>query len=746
MRSKIPMKLILIGLLSQIDFSQSRAVNISNTWTLPQPGFNVFYRYFRDKISWFEADAVCQFHHANLVTVQNIEQFDAARTFLKDLDISDYVWIGLMRPTNADQFSWTNSKPLPISEGYWAEPWPVAETPLCAVIDPARDNRWHALRCGGPETAAFLCEMEIPDWALHCTANSEITVQYISDSGAVQLSRQCQNFTKEISCQSKMTQMAMYNELKCPEEQTTFTSTERTTVDESTTRIEETHPVVIIKNPQKMLEDVLSDIETNIEIDSNRLDIADVRRELVLMVGDQPIVENPEEDKKVLLKIPEKKEVYQKKSKSVKKETKNKDDGEMMMGDAPAEEAHDETLSTVITSSTTERQRRDTETTISVDLKVTTELASSTELNEGLTAEVTETISTDLSTEAPQVTTVVTEETTTKFIVQGVPLFHSQVVFKDPIPQIDAGNGTLDRKNVSKTEDHFIPPMLLVKARFTVTKSTEGSTEEASTELPTTSIPESSIVDNQSITQTTEEEKNLTTPKPTDSNDISTNEISSQSQLETTPALTSIANEKPINIEKRHDPRMGLLNSAQVTTHVPSTTVPIAFSSTEMLSSTTEEPTTMNTEEFSSTVFYDSSSVSEIIATEMNEMSSESSSTISSPESTAERLVESTTTQKVAEESTPIVLVSVTPIALKASEVSTSIEMNKLTTQMGNDIDGGHEMSHENFDENGSYEHHHPENNLNNEDFEPYKPNRHRSIIKSEHHHGPGFSIGKILG
>jgi hypothetical protein len=43
-------------------------VNISNTWTLPQAGFNVFYRYFRDKISWFEADAVCQFHHANLVT------------------------------------------------------------------------------------------------------------------------------------------------------------------------------------------------------------------------------------------------------------------------------------------------------------------------------------------------------------------------------------------------------------------------------------------------------------------------------------------------------------------------------------------------------------------------------------------------------------------------------------------------------------------------------------------------------
>ncbi|KAF7284160.1 hypothetical protein GWI33_022411 [Rhynchophorus ferrugineus] len=47
---------------------QSRAVNISNTWMLPEEGFPVFYRYFRDRISWYEADAVCQFHHANLVT------------------------------------------------------------------------------------------------------------------------------------------------------------------------------------------------------------------------------------------------------------------------------------------------------------------------------------------------------------------------------------------------------------------------------------------------------------------------------------------------------------------------------------------------------------------------------------------------------------------------------------------------------------------------------------------------------
>ena len=42
-----------------------------------------------------------------LVSVENIEQFDAARQFLKELDIPDFVWIGLMRPSNTDQFSWT---------------------------------------------------------------------------------------------------------------------------------------------------------------------------------------------------------------------------------------------------------------------------------------------------------------------------------------------------------------------------------------------------------------------------------------------------------------------------------------------------------------------------------------------------------------------------------------------------------------------------------------------------------------
>lgn len=53
-----------------------------------------------------------------------------------------------------------NSKILDREFGYWAEQIPAIDSPLCAVVDPMKDYRWHSLRCGGPDVASFLCEME----------------------------------------------------------------------------------------------------------------------------------------------------------------------------------------------------------------------------------------------------------------------------------------------------------------------------------------------------------------------------------------------------------------------------------------------------------------------------------------------------------------------------------------------------------------------------------------------------------
>lgn len=45
----------------------------------------------------------------------------------------------------------------------------------------------------------------VPRWALGCTLKTlpGTTVQYLSDSGAVELSRECNGVTKEITCQGR---------------------------------------------------------------------------------------------------------------------------------------------------------------------------------------------------------------------------------------------------------------------------------------------------------------------------------------------------------------------------------------------------------------------------------------------------------------------------------------------------------------------------------------------------------------
>lgn len=42
-----------------------------------------------------------------LLPVDNSFQFDATRDLLRELDVNDIVWIGLMRPQNSDRFMWS---------------------------------------------------------------------------------------------------------------------------------------------------------------------------------------------------------------------------------------------------------------------------------------------------------------------------------------------------------------------------------------------------------------------------------------------------------------------------------------------------------------------------------------------------------------------------------------------------------------------------------------------------------------
>ncbi|XP_049879880.1 uncharacterized protein LOC126376481 [Pectinophora gossypiella] len=212
--------LVLLALFAS---AQGRAVNISNTWVLPEEGFPVFYRYFRDRISWYEADAVCQFHHANLVTVDTTAQYDAVRAYLKELDISSAVWVGLIRSNPDGDFTWTDYRGLS-GDGYWSSAPDARTAPLCAAADPAADYRWEARACGGPTVASFICELPVPQWALGnegCMVRAlpALTILYLPESAAVQLTADCGLAgVKRVQCTGNVKRDALLKDLSCNEE------------------------------------------------------------------------------------------------------------------------------------------------------------------------------------------------------------------------------------------------------------------------------------------------------------------------------------------------------------------------------------------------------------------------------------------------------------------------------------------------------------------------------------------------
>ncbi|XP_044751583.1 uncharacterized protein LOC123311595 [Coccinella septempunctata] len=210
----------VLTFLTIFSAASARAVNISNTWMLPEEDFPVFYRYFRDRISWYEADAVCQFHHANLVTADTSSQYDAIRAYLKELDITDNVWIGLSKKTENTEFMWSDSRMLS-NEGHWFESIPVGGEPLCVTMDPTADFLWKPYSCGGPEAASFICELPVPSWALGqkgclLTELPSLTVLYIPEQMALELTSDCGlDGTKRITCKGNADREEILKQLTC---------------------------------------------------------------------------------------------------------------------------------------------------------------------------------------------------------------------------------------------------------------------------------------------------------------------------------------------------------------------------------------------------------------------------------------------------------------------------------------------------------------------------------------------------
>ncbi|KAG5900726.1 hypothetical protein JTB14_038244 [Gonioctena quinquepunctata] len=147
-------------------------------------------------------------------------QYDAIRAYLKELDITDNVWIGLSKTPEKPDFTWTNFQPL-TGEGHWQEAITPSSNPLCVAMDPARDFLWKPMTCGGPEVASFICELPIPSWALGprgclLTELPSLTVLYIPEQSSLELTSDCGlDGTKRIACKGDADREEILKQLTC---------------------------------------------------------------------------------------------------------------------------------------------------------------------------------------------------------------------------------------------------------------------------------------------------------------------------------------------------------------------------------------------------------------------------------------------------------------------------------------------------------------------------------------------------
>ncbi|XP_062539016.1 mucin-2 isoform X2 [Armigeres subalbatus] len=648
--------------------------------------------------------------------MDNGVQFDAARAFLKELDVTNPVWIGLMRPENSARFIWTNAKTLDSSSGYWAESLPAMDTPLCAVVDPVRDFRWHALRCGGPETAAFLCELPVPAWATDCTVTSmpSLTVQYMSDSGAVQLARDCgEQGTRHMSCQSKLDRDTILQQLQCSDqEKDPAQATENNKLPEEVVATPK-QSAARTPSPQILEQDILTVVSNNDEdnnINVSPHQIEDTVKNVISQQNYKSMYDDEMDGGQVseAMKLGSLKYklMFDKKDKFEKKgDRKVDEEEELMMGDQP-DETEAQPIDIVQQAVKPTEGDSDESSTYgdvgrsSVDVAVSSEtvVVESTTVDsrlrratDGEATETTEAATTMEASTTP-VTTTTMEPTTSSTGSHILP--------------------TTPKKEISGIGDHFIPPMLMVKARFT---STRAHVETSST----TEI----------VTETSEPSSPSTVAPPSTTDEISTAILTE----ETFAVSDNVSEIQIVELDvKASSLETSTSTEADLTTahHVVDITFEDNVSSKLGSISVTTRPFTVDELQSSSTA----------------------ENTTGAPQTTPSAAALSTATTPT---TTSTVAPSTTTTPPESSTTSLPITTLKPTTVHVTEHELHQDLDTESADTSATDEHEdetiNQQNKLHNsfsnvENYQPYKPNRHRSLSKPEVHNSRGNYIKKILG
>lgn len=340
-----------------------------------------------------------------------------------------------------------------------------------------------------------------------------LTVQYMSDSGTVELSRDCgEEGTRHMSCRGKEDRDTILNDLTCIDEVDAADNTLKATTEPAPS-LSEVH--------QKSVELIRKVITHNLE--DNHIDTAvntidelpspahiEEKHNLdELMMGDQPAsldftstVFDVKPTKKSVKKVDDK---FLKKSIKKKFSKKINSDEEFMLGDQPIEDRLSKSITDEILPHAKKSLPQDlkhkavtTKSVVStstaqfapieiVSTTVSSAIASSTETRPRRETERSTNVEPHTTAEPIVIQTTVHAEPATEepiTMASGLPITttsaHLPKITKKSFNSYqsrhrDIDFGTTphhlrDKPDVDSTNDHFIPPMLLVRTKFSSTR------------------------------------------------------------------------------------------------------------------------------------------------------------------------------------------------------------------------------------------------------------------------------------
>lgn len=356
----------------------------------------------------------------------------------------------------------------------------------------------------------------VPEWASACTipAMPSLTVQYNSDSATVELSRDCgEEGTRHMTCRGKNDRDFILNELTCIDEAESLGIGLDNAIKSTTDSLSDSH-----KKSLELIQNISSDNNEDNAIDMHMNQIEQQSEKFVekfnveeIMFGDQPITpenltteRDAEEIKptKLTKKQLIKDQIQKKNAKLLRseKQTTPEDTDELMMGDQPAltleeiikedTKEQDEkagkniflneaaTKESVIVENTseasvtsdattaTQKQEINTETIAKTSTIVPTVAASTSPPTAAKQIEEISSPTAGLTTEVP--TTITNSPATTAAIKITKKSFNTvKRTSYDNEEVLLLNNKEKKHEDSALTNDHFIPPMLLVRTMFT---------------------------------------------------------------------------------------------------------------------------------------------------------------------------------------------------------------------------------------------------------------------------------------